>query len=222
MTTTYTKSLVSDFGGNLNTVQLRIEINNDVSISPTCLAVINIADDVDIIFDSALSGPEQTNLDTVISSHDSTVYAGSIFVAHDSTGNISINSGFIDVPWDVEDKKDTLFTHTASSSEIILNISGDYFIHVEISIEMSSGNSRSSSVARIMKDSGSGFIEIKGTRGYAYHRNSSQGTNTISLSTNLIGINKNDKIQIEAMRLSGSGTLTTIPNSSRIQIELQE
>ncbi len=69
MTTTYTKSLLSDFGENLNTVQLQIEINNDISISPTCLGVINIADDVDIIFDSALSGPEQTNLDTLISNY---------------------------------------------------------------------------------------------------------------------------------------------------------
>lgn len=69
MTTTYTKSLSSAFGGNLNTTQLLTEITADGGISPTCITVMSIADVVDIVFDAALSGGEQTTLDGLISAH---------------------------------------------------------------------------------------------------------------------------------------------------------
>lgn len=70
MTTfTYTKSLTSDFSGNLHTTQLMTEINADPNIAPQCICVTNLSDTVNIIFDSSLTAPQQTTLDTLISSH---------------------------------------------------------------------------------------------------------------------------------------------------------
>ena len=70
MTTTYPKSLTSDFGNSLNVNQLLREIQSNGNITPNCITVNNLNSDVvDIIFTSALSGGEQTTLNTIISEH---------------------------------------------------------------------------------------------------------------------------------------------------------
>lgn len=69
MTTTYTKSLATDFGSSLKPHQFHKEIEDNTGITPNLIG-INITDDVvDIVFDSALSGGEQTILNGLISSH---------------------------------------------------------------------------------------------------------------------------------------------------------
>lgn len=66
--TTYTKSLSSDFGGNINEGQLHREIA--LAIPGTVLIGINRSDDVvDIIFEDVLSGGDETILNTTISNH---------------------------------------------------------------------------------------------------------------------------------------------------------
>jgi hypothetical protein len=70
MTTTYNKSLIEDFSGNLQVNQLLREIKSNEGITPYCITVNNLnSDNVDIIFDSALSAGEQTTLNTIISNH---------------------------------------------------------------------------------------------------------------------------------------------------------
>lgn len=69
MATTYSKSLSTDFSGNLNPSQLRNELNADGGISPECIVVKNSGDDVDIVFDASLSGGEETTLNNLISAH---------------------------------------------------------------------------------------------------------------------------------------------------------
>ncbi len=69
MTTTYTRSLASDFGGSFKHSQFHREIVDEAGITPI-LDGINVSGDViDIIFDSSLSVGEQTTLDTLISNH---------------------------------------------------------------------------------------------------------------------------------------------------------
>jgi len=68
MTTIYTRSLSSNFGGNLNPSQLIDEINVAIG-SPSCFFLENIGDVVNIYFASALSGPQQTTLNGVIAAH---------------------------------------------------------------------------------------------------------------------------------------------------------
>nr|QBK89447.1 MAG: hypothetical protein LCMiAC02_05420 [Mimivirus LCMiAC02] len=69
MTTIYTKSLSSDFSSNLNSSQFHIEVDGDGGITPNILGVNVTGDVVDIIFDAALSGAEQTTLDGLITAH---------------------------------------------------------------------------------------------------------------------------------------------------------
>lgn len=69
MTTTYNYSLSSDFGGNLKSQQLHEEIGAESGITPNIIAVNTDGDLVDIVFDSSLSGGEETTLNGLVASH---------------------------------------------------------------------------------------------------------------------------------------------------------
>ena len=69
MTIKITKSLSNDFSGGLNTQQLHSQIVKDVGITANCLTVKSTGGDVDIIFDTSLTGPEETTLDLIIAAH---------------------------------------------------------------------------------------------------------------------------------------------------------
>lgn len=69
MTTTYTYSISSNFGGNFNPAQFQKEITNN-SIITTTIQEIDVDDDtVDIVFRSSLSAPELTELENLVSSY---------------------------------------------------------------------------------------------------------------------------------------------------------
>jgi hypothetical protein len=65
---TYTKSLSTDFGGELNARQFHDEIT-DSSITTTLVGINQSGDVVNINFVSALSGPDETTLNTLITNH---------------------------------------------------------------------------------------------------------------------------------------------------------
>ena len=69
MATTYTKSLATDFGSVLDVEQLHYEIKDDSDITAVLDGITTVDDVVDIVFQQALDGGEQTQLDTLISSH---------------------------------------------------------------------------------------------------------------------------------------------------------
>ena len=69
MTTTYTKSLATNFGGSLSSGQFHLEVAADVGITPNLLHIDVTGDVVDIVFDAALSAGEQTTLDGLITAH---------------------------------------------------------------------------------------------------------------------------------------------------------
>ena len=69
MTFTYNYSLSSDFGGNINIGDLKNEIEAEGGITPVLSGITRNDDDIDIIFESALSGGEQTTLNGLVSTH---------------------------------------------------------------------------------------------------------------------------------------------------------
>src|SRR3989304_9325209 len=69
MSSTYTKSIASDFGGSFSPRQFHDEIENDVTITTNLIGINTTGDAVDIIFSSALSGAEETQLNSLISSY---------------------------------------------------------------------------------------------------------------------------------------------------------
>lgn len=69
MSTTYTKSLSTDFGSSIKLRQLHKEIEADSGITSNITGITMTGDVVDIIFDSTLSASEETALNSLISAH---------------------------------------------------------------------------------------------------------------------------------------------------------
>jgi len=140
MTTSYTKSLTLDFIGNLNIIQLQDEINLDSTIAPNCITVTNNADVVKIIFDSALSGGEQTTLNNLIAAHTPSNYVipleTSVTILAGDTHNISHTSdpSYIRKVTIHEDNNSTF-----DDTKFIIDsaYSSDYTISDEVNSELS-------------------------------------------------------------------------------------
>jgi hypothetical protein len=93
MTTTYTRSLTTDFSGLLNQYQFHTEIKNEAGITPTLVGVNLNGDGIDIIFESALSAGEEITLNTLISNHTPNIdYGNKMIVYSLHSTNIIANS----------------------------------------------------------------------------------------------------------------------------------
>jgi hypothetical protein len=82
MTIVYSYTVSVDFGGSIPKItQLHSEISADVGITSTLVGINSTGDTIDIIFESALSGGEQTTLDALVANHsaDNTPYMDNNF-----------------------------------------------------------------------------------------------------------------------------------------------
>lgn len=73
MASTYNYSYSVDFGGNLNTAQFHSEVEADGGITPSLIEIKIDGDDVDVVFNSALSGGEETTLTNLVAAHSPSV-----------------------------------------------------------------------------------------------------------------------------------------------------
>ena len=119
------------------------------------------------------------------------------------------------INWDVQQRADSIYSHTLGTSDITINLAGDYLIRVDLSIDSTAG-SRTSSRSSIRKNGTS----ITGTDTYGYHRNTSQGNNTVSIVWVETGLVATDTISVESDEDSGGNGLITTANACRIYIQL--
>lgn len=141
-----------------------------------------------------------------------------IFHAYDKGGSTNLTYGYTAVPWDTVELSDAIYSHVNNSSDITVNANGWFRIEVEMSTEVLYNSSRTTSVARIMRDSGKGFEEVSGSRAHFYNRQNKSGQTSAAFSRT-IQLAAGDKIRVEASRDSGGGYIYTIANSCRINIE---
>ena len=140
-----------------------------------------------------------------------------LFYAYDAAGDIDISSGLTDITLDTEVKKDSEFTHSNDSAEIEINTTDLYEITYYIGTYVTSGSSRSDSIAKLQKDTGGGYADIPGTIGPMYNRQSSQGYANACVTV-LHTLNDGDKIKLVAQRNSGTNTILTLANSAGLVI----
>jgi len=135
----------------------------------------------------------------------------------DETGGTNVVSGWTDIALDVEGKKTGSFTHETSSAEVMINRKGTYLVAARAGTTISSGTSRSDSEMRLMRDSGSGYSEIAGTRSLMYNRTADTGRSSGSI-TRTLDLLAGDKLKVQVRRLSGSSTVETYPEATGLTI----
>ena len=83
---------------------------------------------------------------------------------YDLIGNIPLSSLWNDLTFDSQDLIDGIFQHTPSTAEITVNSNGDFEVIVESGFK--SKYSGQVCELRIVRDTGSGYQEIPGSRAY--------------------------------------------------------
>jgi len=139
------------------------------------------------------------------------------FCAADTTGNQNINAGYTPIVWATQLRADAVYNHIPGSSEIEFLFAGDVLVMVDVTVYSTSSNSRTESTARLAQNSGLGFFALPESNCYMYHRNSSQGRTTGSI-TMVISVLPGHRLRLEAARSSGSATLLTLANGTRINL----
>lgn len=106
---------------------------------------------------------------------------------------------------------------TLTSSTITSVTAGTYLLIYRVSTDIASGSARSCSRALLELDTGSGFSEVIGSRGYMYNRDSSNADNTCTVSL-ILNLNVGDALRIRVNRESGSDTINVIQQGSGVTI----
>jgi len=146
-----------------------------------------------------------------------------LFDVYDSVGGVSIDAATV-IPFD--QTRIMVNDASLSSGEIIISPANFRFIPPSIytllligkvTVDVSSGNSRTQSKAWIEVDTGSGYEVVPGTDGYMYNRtaDSGFGSTTITTSYHISKCaNLTMKFRIRAQRLVGTNDLVTLAQAS--------
>lgn len=146
-----------------------------------------------------------------------------LFDVYDSTGGVAVDSETV-IPFDQERKLKN--GTTLSSGEITVSPvnfcirppdSYTLLLIGKVTLDVSSGNSRTQSKAWIEVDEGSGFYVVPGTDGYMYNRTTDSGFGSTTINTTY-SVKKSAgltmKFRIRAQKLVGTNDLVTLAGAS--------
>jgi hypothetical protein len=202
----------------------------DANIPPGFTATIQqIGPDVfvDLNVDPAPTAPVQEDLDGYMATlgwsfveADPTTPTSCVNKAisvYDAVGG-QVFTGTVTILFDTVSKNMAvaLYNFDAVAGTIEVLATGSYEIGFDISLD-AGANVRTSSKAWLQKNSGGGFVDVGGTDGFGYHRNVSNGLDTASMST-LVDLVAGDVLRVRAQRLGTTGTLLSVTEGSRFNV----
>ena len=140
------------------------------------------------------------------------------FDSYDLSGG-QIFTGAITVAIDTVRQNSGAFSLNTTTGEVTINKTGVFKIGVSVDLEISSGNSRSSSEIWIEHGPGGAgtWNVITGSFSSAYNRRASVGDDSAYASV-ILTVTTGDRIRLRARRVDGTSSLITKPEGSRIQI----
>lgn len=117
--------------------------------------------------------------------------------------------GVTDLPiFSVFPEPNSSIYNVISDTELEITEAGSYFLQYSINVDLTLGNNRSKSNIYLLVN---GTIISDMTRG-GYHRNSSEGENTITSILRPITLAVGDRIKVQGEKISGNSTLVALAN----------
>lgn len=136
-----------------------------------------------------------------------------------STASTSITSSvsFTDLPLNVQRfvPDSGFYTHTTPNPDVTIVQAGRYLLSAYITI-VGTSNSRTSSVNRIVIDTGSGFNPLSGGIFYGYHRDASNGFDTPNI-TGIFDFVAGTQLKLQS-RIESGGNLVFVANGSGLTL----
>lgn len=138
------------------------------------------------------------------------------FVGADTSGGVSIDSGWTDVEFDSV-LRNQGFSINGQGTILTVDNGGPMVVSAMVTIDQSGGSNRSDAEIRLLLDTGAGFVEVPGTRGTIYSRNNAQGTASATLVSGNV-YSAGDQLKVQARKLGGNGNLFTRANGSTLSV----
>lgn len=130
--------------------------------------------------------------------------------------DISFAGTWTDLPLEINRNMDDYYAHLEGSSEITINMTHRYKIESRCTT-MLTNKSNSQSMSTLFVNNGSGYDEIDGSSAYMYNKKGAQSYNTGSVTV-IIDLMAGDKIKMMAIRISGNGTVSFVPDACSMTI----
>lgn len=111
----------------------------------------------------------------------------------------------------------SVYEHVLGSSDVRVLKDGRYRIVAQASIDNTLGAARTSSAMALFVDSGAGFLFIPGSIAYGYHRNATNGEDTLPVNE-IVNLSAGDVVRCAAIRIAGTGPLSYLPSACRFSI----
>jgi hypothetical protein len=139
------------------------------------------------------------------------------FGAYDDTGGLDVTAGAT-VVFDTEKVVHPPFSYDDTTGILTIQRDGLYKIGYDVSLDMTAGGVRSNGRAFLEVNTGGGYAEESGFRGFSYHRSVGVGEDSMHGALQL-SLSDGDLLRIRAIRHSSSDTLETIADGSRFLAE---
>jgi len=115
---------------------------------------------------------------------------------------------------------DTVFyqdtdTFSLASDEVEVLVAGVYSIHVQVSLGLASGSTRTQGGVGLQVDVGAGFVIVPGTYAYTYNRTDGYDRTTASITV-VAALSAGNKVRVLMSRVGTGGTLQTEASGSRL------
>lgn len=125
---------------------------------------------------------------------------------------------YTDILFDTNRKVDDFYSYDLNSQNIItINRDGKYCLFLRCAAFATNGNNASSSSIRIVKDSGTGYNEIDGSKAFMFHNSSTRGFDNCCVNS-ILDFNSGDSIKVQIKRDAGNSSLSTIQNATELVI----
>lgn len=198
-------ALFEDASGNLiiqdnNAATDDWVLNLDGSIEIGNEPVTDNTEDHFLVWDAVTKHIEKREVSSLPSGGGGSGSTFYFFGGVDTSTTTIIQDTWTDVTWDIEDKKDASYTHTAGLAPVTLDSTGVYIISVHQ--QFNAGQIRNDGNVRIQADTGGGFADLPYSVGYASFGGEPFGailvpTRGISISSVMYSATAGDIIKVQ-------------------------
>lgn len=137
------------------------------------------------------------------------------FDCYESTST-NVTSGAV-VPFNQTRQNSDGAIFSLSSGVITISETGVYVFNFQTTTSTTSGSARSTTYAWLEEDTGGGFSAVAGSYHYMYNRIAGNGESTGSASL-ILSVTSGYSYRVYCNRYSGTDTISTLANASRLTI----
>lgn len=142
------------------------------------------------------------------------------FNGYDNGGGTtaSITNTWVDIPLDTQRFADSDYSHSVvtNNQEVTIQTDGTYLLLGNVGTKASGSNKRSQGESRLVLDNGGGYVQVDGTIGQLYNRQSNFGASASFVTP--LTLSAGDKVKLQYRRVTGSAPLVLQSNSSALTI----